>query len=146
MPESIPILLTVVGMDAEENQISLSTQGFLEENASGFTLSYEETELDGLQTIDNRIEAEEDGVLITRSGGIGGTIYYRVNKSFEGEYDTPMGRLFLRVLPTSVRVRRRGGMGHIHLAYQMSLTHHKGDLRDAMARTIDIRFAPRRSQ
>ncbi len=146
MQDNTPIMVTIVGSDEQENTITLSTRGTLEERAAGWALRYTEMEVGGLDAIDNLVEVESGGVMITRSGTLGSTILYRENKPFEGEYMTPFGDLFLRVLPTTVRAQRRGGMGHIHLEYLVGLSHDKEDADASNMRMIDIRFRAARAK
>ena len=142
MGDELAVLVTVSGADGEGSRITLSTPGALMDIPGGFVLRYEETSPDDLIATQTLVECRENTVTVIRAGGVISTIVYVENETFVSEYETSVGQFTLRVFATEVRVRRRGAMGHVRLAYQVNLSSDLSPSGDMAMRWLDIRFRP----
>lgn len=141
MDEGQCVRITVTGESAEGEQVTLTTRGMLHELPEGWMLRYEEVEPGDMASL-TLVQCEEERVTITRTGTLLSTIVFDQEETFIGEYITPAGGFQLRVFTSEVRVQRRGLIGHITLAYQISLSTVFTPDQEMATRRLDIRFAP----
>lgn len=137
-----PVLVRVTGTDDAGAQIMLSTRGFLCDLPDGWLIRYEEVPPEEMSSVHTLVECRPNGVTVLRTGSVVSTIVYRENETFIGGYETPIGLFTLRVYATEVSMKRRGGMGHIRLVYQISLSSALSPLGEMAMRWLDIRFSP----
>ena len=142
MADEIPVLVTVTGTDEDNDQITLTTCGVLSDISDGFALRYEETSSDDLRPTQTLVECRKEGVSVVRADGVVSMVVYRENETFVSDYETPVGKFTLRVFTTEVSVRRREAMGHVALAYQVSLSSALSAEGETAMRWLDIRFKP----
>lgn len=141
------VMLSITGENGDGEQITLETHGRLTDIGSEhWELQYEETEAGGFDSTRTVVTCDAGSVTVSRKGAVVSTIVYRANETFVGAYQTPVGRMTLRVFTTEVSAKRRGWMGHIHLTYQLSLSTALSPVGETMMRHLDIRFRPRRGQ
>lgn len=137
--------LTVTGQDAEGDAISLMLRGVLYDMPQGWMLRYEETNPDDMTSAQSVVQVEGEQVTVTRSGAMLSTIVFNREETFVGEYATPMGSLRIRVLTLEMSIKRRGLIGHIRIAYELTLSSSITVAEELDQRTLDIRFTPCRS-
>lgn len=142
MQNEQPVRITVSGIEDGQDSVSLTTQGVLSTLDDGWVLAYQETNPIDLSTIDTLVACTGTRVTVTRTGTLLSTIVFDEHETFVGEYITDYGSFQLRVYTSEAAVRRRGGIGHIHLVYQMSLTNSQSPSETMSTRHLDIRFTP----
>lgn len=139
------VRLTVTGTDTEGDVISLVTKGTLHEGEGWWALHYEETNPDSMTTAQAIVQVEGSRVTVTRTSTMLSTIVFDEGETFVGDYPTPMGHLRIRILASSVKVRRRGGMGRIQLVYEVTLSSTLAVSEEMDRRTLDVQFVPCRN-
>lgn len=145
MPDKEQCVRVNVTGSGAQGDISLSTRGTLQSFDDGWMLRYEETDPDARFSSETILQCQGDRVIMTRSGSILSTIIFVEREAFTGDYQTPYGSFQIRVYPSTVRVRRRGNIGDVHLEYQMSLYSARTPLEESDTRFLTVRFSPCKS-
>ena len=108
--------------DAEDETIELVTEGWLEEDGSdGFTLSYQESELTGLEGTLTTFQIEKDRITLMRVGEVNSQMVFEEGRRHLSMYNTPYGALSVGVSTRRMRsdLRRDGGSIEIHYAIEI---------------------------
>lgn len=142
MNEKQPVRLTVTGTEASGESIALTTTGMLWDGEEGWYLEYEETNPEDGQTMGTLVYCQGDRVTVSRTGALLSTLVFDMRDTFCGTYTLPIGSLKLRVLASQVEIKRRGAMGRIRLAYQMTISGPLSSDDEVTTRRLEIRFAP----
>ena len=77
--------------------MELVTEGTMEFADGGWNISYQESELTGLQGVTTTFRVEADGVTLTRTGELRSTMKFAVGESHDSLYQMPFGALMLTV-------------------------------------------------
>ena len=108
--------------DAEDETVELVTEGRLEEDGSdGFTLSYQESELTGLEGTLTTFQIEKDRITLMRVGEVNSQMVFEEGRRHLSMYNTPYGALSVGVSTRRMRsdLRRDGGSIEIHYAIEI---------------------------
>ena len=151
------VWVSVTGSNGEE-EIRLQTHGRLRDEEDGsWALFYQETDPDSMEQSETCVHWHNGRLTVLRPGDMLCTLSFVQGETFVGEYPTtmqmcvgcgecvavcPAGALTLHLFPLQVRCRRRGNLGHIHLAYQLRLQSQLSPQSEAVMRQLDIRFTP----
>ena len=136
------VWVSVTGPNGEE-EIRLQTHGRLRDEEDGsWALFYQETDPDSMEQSETCVHWHNGRLTVLRPGDMLCTLSFVQGETFVGEYPTPAGALTLHLFPLQVRCRRRGNLGHIHLAYQLRLQSQLSPQSEAVMRQLDIRFTP----
>ena len=117
----IPVMLSIRGKQVYQEQepeiIELVTEGVLEQNDNGWTLSYEESELTGLQGVTTTFLVEPGCVTLDRKGPLSSKMVFREGVFHESLYRMEFGALLLTVCASRVRYDITPQGGTIDLTY-----------------------------
>lgn len=107
------------------DQMEFVTEGKLYSRGSAIYLTYDESDLSGLEGCRTRLTLEGDSVKMTRRGsavGIDTEIHFKKGVRYSGLYDTPYGPVEMEVLTNSLdnSVTRENG-GVVDIDYSISL-------------------------
>ena len=84
--------------DAEDETIELVTEGRLEEDGSdGFTLSYQESELTGLEGTLTTFQIEPERITLMRVGEFNSQMVFQEGRRHMSMYNTPYGAMTIGV-------------------------------------------------
>ncbi len=112
---------TQVDSGASSN-VELFTDGHIIPWGLGWKLSYQETDISGMEGSITVIHALRDKVSMHRKGEFGARMEFRQGFPFVGSYQTPYGELRLRLYPSVVRCDLdTEGHGEIELKYQLEI-------------------------
>ena len=78
------------------------TLGTLEQTEKGFSISYEESELTGLQGTTTTFQMERDRIVLKREGTLKSEMIFAVNQEHRSLYDMGMGALLVTVRTTAL--------------------------------------------
>lgn len=108
-------------VDQEPEIISLITEGILEKQADGWSVSYQETGLTGLEGVTTTFYVQKDCVTLTRTGKLNSQMVFRLGKPHESLYQMDFGALLITVCATSVSwdISEIGGI--IDLIYNIAI-------------------------
>lgn len=124
----LPVLLTIRSEqhfeDMEPDSIELMTEGTLELGGDGeMVLSYQESELTGLEGTTTTFEVRGSQVILTRTGGVNSQMVFEEGKQHTSLYETPFGELAVDIQTSRLRhsLTERGGL--MDLRYSISVDH-----------------------
>lgn len=120
-----PVVLTVRGRQSYAGQepeiIELVTEGSMELCRDGWEISYEESELTGLEGVTTTFCVEPDKVILTRSGQLNSQMVFQEGTSHDSLYQMPFGTLMLTVKATRVFYDLVPDGGSIDLVYHITI-------------------------
>ncbi len=120
-----PVVLSIRGRqsyaDQEPDIIELVTEGYLEEEDNGWKLSYEESDLTGLQGVSTTFQIQDKTVTLTRSGKLNSQMVFREGVPHDSLYRMEFGALMLTVCATKVEADFSGKHGVIDLVYNIEI-------------------------
>lgn len=119
------VLLKIRGTQSdggEESDIEFFTEGDIMRWGHGWKLSYQESEISGMEGATTVIHAMKEKVTMHRKGEYGARMEFKKGLPFLGSYQTPYGELRLQLYPTIVRCElEEDGLGEIELKYQLEI-------------------------
>ena len=119
------VMLSIRGRQAydghEPEVIELVTAGAMEFRDGGWDVSYEESELTGLEGVTTTFRVEPGRVILTRSGRLNSQMVFQQGVPHESLYQMEFGALMLTVLATSVYYDIVPDGGVIDLVYNISI-------------------------
>ena len=126
--EKIPVLLIIRGEqyfdDVDPNETQLMTDGTMELTEAGMRLTYQETELTGMEGTTTTFEVKEKQVILTRSGTVNSQMVFEEGKQHTSLYETPFGELPVDIRTSSLRhnLSERGGVMDIRYSIAVANT------------------------
>ena len=121
------VMLSVCGRQAYQEQepdvIELVTEGTLEYGDGGWDVSYEETELTGMEGVTTTFRVEPDKIILTRTGKLNSQMIFQEGSTHESLYQAEFGALMISVMATKIsgNITRQGGV--IDLVYRIEIEH-----------------------
>ena len=128
MHEKLPILLFIQGQQSfdgtEPDQMELVTEGLMELTPEGMILSYQETELTGMEGTTTAFEVRGPQVILTRSGNVNSQMVFEEGRQHTSLYETHFGDLTVDVQTSRLRhsLTERGGLMEIHYSIAVGQT------------------------
>ena len=122
-----PVVLSIRGRQSYDGQepdvIELVTEGTMEFRDGGWDISYEESELTGLEGVTTTFRVEPSKVILTRTGGLRSQMVFEKGVRHDSLYQMPFGAMMLTVCATSIffDITPEGGM--IDLVYTIDIEH-----------------------
>lgn len=122
-----PIVLFVKGEQTydslEPETTELITEGVMEMDGKRTVLSYEESELTGMEGTTTRFIIEGDTVILERTGMIQSQMIFEQGKPSKSLYETPWGTMVVGVATTKLahRIHERGGV--MEIVFTISVNH-----------------------
>ena len=107
--------------DQEPEVIELVTEGTMEFVGGGWNLSYEESELTGLQGVTTTFRVEPGMVTLTRTGKLNSQMVFREGVSHDSLYQMVFGALLLTVKANRVFYDIVPDGGTIDLVYSICI-------------------------
>lgn len=119
------VLLSICGKQSypgqEPDTIELVTEGLLEGTENGWTLTYEESDLTGLQGVTTTFSVEPGVITLTRKGPLNSQMVFQENVPHESLYQMEFGALMITVCATQVRYDITEQGGTIDLLYGIEI-------------------------
>ena len=119
------VMLSLIGqqdyLEQEPEVIRLITEGTLEKTGDGWSISYQESGLTGLEGVTTTFLLQENCVTLTRTGKLNSQMVFRLNAPHESLYQMEFGALMITVCATSVvwDVSELGGV--VDLKYNIEI-------------------------
>lgn len=136
-----PVILSIRGrqsyLDQEPDIIELVSEGILEYRDGGWDLSYEESDLTGLEGVTTTFRLEGETVTLTRSGRLNSQMVFKPGFVHESLYRAEFGTMMMSVCATQVRFDLSEKGGTVDLKYNIEIEH-------TAAGTIDYHLKVRR--
>ena len=125
--EKIPVMLTIRGEQYYDNVdpdgTELITEGTMEMTENGLLLSYEETELTGMQGTTTSFAVQGKRVTLTRSGTVNSQMIFEEGEQHTSLYETPFGELTVDIQTSKLlhNLTERGGL--MEIKYSIAVEH-----------------------
>ena len=123
----LPVLLTIRSEqhfeNADPDSMELMTDGTLELTEEGLRLTYQETELTGLEGTTTTFEIQGPQVILTRSGSVNSQMVFEEGRQHTSLYETPFGELSIDIQTSRLRHNLTEQGGVMDLRYSISVEH-----------------------
>ena len=125
--EKLPVLLSIRGEqyfdDIDPDATELMTDGTLEVTEDGLVLSYEESELTGMEGTTTTFEVCGPRVTLARSGAVNSQLVFEEGRQHTSLYETPFGELSVDIQTGRLRhnLTERGGI--MEIQYSIAVEH-----------------------
>ena len=123
----LPVLLSIRGeqyfdgIDPDETE--LMTEGTMALTEDGMVLSYEESELTGMEGTTTTFEVKGPRVTLTRSGAVNSQMVFEEGRQHTSLYETPFGELSVDIQTSVLKhnLTERGGV--MEIKYSIAVEH-----------------------
>ena len=123
-PVIISIKSTQKPTGADQDEMELVTQGMLYgDKEEGYTLTYEETSLTGLEGTTTTFLVRSDNITLVRVGTINNEMIFKVGEKHMSLYQTPYGGLMFGVNTRKAEADLSEKGGYISIRYMMEMEH-----------------------
>ena len=110
--------------DVEDETIELVTEGLLnKEGEGGYTLSYQESELTGLEGTLTTFQVEQGRITLMRIGEVNSQMVFEEGRRHLSMYDTPYGALAIGINTRRMRSSLGEHGGDIEIDYAIEIDH-----------------------
>ncbi|MCI9563527.1 MAG: DUF1934 domain-containing protein [Oscillospiraceae bacterium] len=108
----------------EPEVTELMTEGAMTLEEDGeITLTYQETELTGMEGTTTRFSIRDDTVVLARTGMVNSQLVFQRGKRNSSLYETPWGMMQVDVFTTSLAHRLDGRGGILEIKFNISVDH-----------------------
>lgn len=122
---TIPVILSIRGRQSYAGQdpdvIRLDTEGNMSFSNGGWDITYEESELTGLEGVTTTFRVEPGTVKLIRTGKLASTMIFQEGVSYDSLYQMEFGALMLTVKATRVFYDIVEDGGVIDLVYNINI-------------------------
>ena len=119
------VLLSICGKQnypgQEPDRIELVTEGTLEKTENGWILTYEESDLTGLQGVTTTFRVAPGVIQLDREGPLNSKMVFREGVPHDSLYQMEFGALMITVCATQVRYAITEAGGTIDLLYSIEI-------------------------
>jgi len=125
--EKLPVLLTIRGEQYFDNldpdATELMTEGVMEVLEDGFLITYEESELTGMEGTTTTFDVQGRRVILSRTGKVNSQMVFEEGKQHTSMYETPFGELAVDIQTSTLRhtLSERGGL--MEIRYSIAVEH-----------------------
>lgn len=113
-------------MGQEPETIELVTEGYLDVLEDGFEITYEESELTGLEGATTHFLLRPGVITLTRTGRLESQMIFREGVSHDSLYQMEFGALMLTVCASRVAYSLDENGGTVDLTYNIEIEHDAG--------------------
>ena len=125
--KKLPVLLSIRGEQyfdgIDPDATELMTEGTMEVTGDGIVLSYEESELTGMEGTTTTFEVKGPRVTLTRSGAVNSQMVFEEGRQHTSLYETPFGELSVDIQTSELKhnLSERGGL--MEIKYSIAVEH-----------------------
>ena len=109
--------------NADQDVIELVTEGRLEREGGSYTLSYQESELTGLEGTLTTFQIEPERITLLRIGEVNSQMVFEQGRRHLSLYDTPYGSLSVGVSTRKMHAELGLSGGSIEIDYAIEIDH-----------------------
>ena len=121
------VVISIKGMQSYEGAlpdvIELVTEGRLARDGSGYTLSYQESELTGLEGTLTTIQVDGEQVTLLRVGEFNSQMVFQEGRRHLSMYNTPYGAMAIGVHTRHLLAELNDQGGDIEVDYSIEVDH-----------------------
>ena len=109
--------------DIDPDATELMTEGTMVLTEDGMVLSYEETELTGMEGTTTTFEVKGPQVILTRTGTVNSQMVFEEGRQHTSLYETPFGELTVDIQTSTLKhnLTQRGGV--MEIKYSIAVEH-----------------------
>lgn len=107
----------------EPDSMELVTAGTLEQDGEGYTLSYEESALTGLEGTTTVFRVQDGQVTLVREGEVNSLMVFEEGRRHLSMYDTPYGALSIGINTRRMKAELTPQGGDIEIQYAIEVDH-----------------------
>ncbi len=126
------VLLTVQGRQLYEDQepevIELVTEGTLTELEDGWSITYQESALTGLEGVTTEFRLQPGRITLTRTGRLNSQMVFEIGVLHESLYQMEFGALLIEVCAVHLDYEVSCEGGTVDLAYRIDIEHSAGGI------------------
>ncbi len=119
------VIIEITGLQDYEGQdpdnVELVTSGTFEEKSDGLYLTYEESELTGMNSTTTTLKIEPERVTIMRFGQTRSHMIFESGQKHLSHYDTPFGSFTVGICTHSINKKFTESGGKIEIHYSMDI-------------------------
>nr|WP_326185464.1 DUF1934 domain-containing protein [uncultured Oscillibacter sp.] len=125
--EKLPVLLSIRGEQyfdgIDPDATELMTEGTMTLTEDGMALSYQETELTGMEGTTTTFEVKGPRVTLIRSGAVNSQMIFEEGRQHTSLYETPFGELTVDIQTSALKhnLTERGGV--MEIRYSIAVEH-----------------------
>ena len=125
--EPLPVMLSIRGEQyfdgIDPDATELMTEGTMVLTEDGMVLSYEETELTGMEGTTTTFEVKGPQVILTRTGTVNSQMVFEEGRQHTSLYETPFGELTVDIQTSTLKhnLTQRGGV--MEIKYSIAVEH-----------------------
>ncbi len=122
------VIISIKGMQSfeaqEEDTIELVTAGRLTSHGTdGYLLSYEESELTGLEGTCTTFRVQRDKVSLIRTGAVCSQMTFELGRKHTALYQTPFGSMEVGISAKQIDMGLNDHGGHLNIDYAIEIDH-----------------------
>ena len=121
------VIISIRGQQAfegtERETMELVTEGLLQREPDGYTLSYQESEVTGMKGTLTTFQIEKDCVTLMRVGQFNSQMVFQEGRRHLSMYDTPYGSLAVGINTRKMRSAIGDQGGDIEIDYNIEIDH-----------------------
>ena len=123
----LPVMLSIRGEQyfdgIDPDATELMTEGTMALTEDGIVLSYEESELTGMEGTTTTFEVKGPRVTLTRSGAVNSQMVFEEGRQHTSLYETPFGELSVDIQTSELKhnLSERGGL--MEIKYSIAVEH-----------------------
>ncbi|WP_409967270.1 DUF1934 domain-containing protein [Bengtsoniella intestinalis] len=125
--ETIDVMLSIAGeqyfQGVDPDQTRLMTPGTMTMQGEKVTLTYEETELTGMEGTTTTFEVDGDVITLTRAGAVNSQMVFQEGVQHTSLYETPFGDLAVDIQTSHLRYRLNQHGGTMDIQYSIAVDH-----------------------
>ena len=125
--EKLPVMLSIRGEQyfdgIDPDATELMTEGTLELTDGGMVLSYQETELTGMEGTTTTFEVKGPRVTLIRSGTVNSQMVFEEGRQHTSLYETPFGELTVDIQTSRLRHNLTDRGGVMEIKYSIAMEH-----------------------
>lgn len=128
------VMLSIMGKQSYHGQepetMELVTEGVMEFRDGGWDISYQESDLTGLQGVTTTFRVEPDKVTLIRTGKLRSTMEFQIGRSHDSLYQLDFGALMITVTTKHLFFDILPEGGCIDLVYNIEIEKSEGGVVD----------------
>ena len=127
----------ISSFDGDREQISFVTEGKLTREEDSYVITYEESEITGLEGTTTTLKAGKDSVTLIRHGNVDSMMLFEVGKTHLTDYDTRFGSVILGITAKNVDVDFNYSGGTIKIDYILEYNRSYGGSNSLLVRVVE---------
>ena len=123
----LPVLLSIRGEQyfdgIDPDATELMTEGSMVLTGDGMVLTYEESQLTGMEGTTTTFEVKGPRVILTRSGTVNSQMVFEEGRQHTSLYETPFGELSVDIQTSRLRHNLTARGGILEIRYTIAVEH-----------------------